>query len=1638
MLKDPSPSDHERKGPPNPPGRLRRTLARIGAGLGLTLVFVAATATGATIHLNTPGARRVVQKVTNDALDGILLGKIVIDEIDYISIVHGLDVRSAVVLDPNGHKVIRASGIRARVSALSIAKSVLFGDEIHITIPFVRIEHADVLLETGADEIPTIAEAFTPTPEKEEPRKRKEPEGPSAPLFLELSRVELGHAWVHGEFAPGQMLDTDVKRLVGSVRSTPDLTSVDIDQTGLIERRFLPAATSGTANYHLRIGPGTAPPPPPATEPAPDPDPAKVVMRMWADFAGQVGEVEVLGRFLMEDDRMEATADVPKATPAALAKLVPGLPLRGPVSASARVEGVLPRLELAATATLENVESTPASVEVVGGMDISNALRLRADVTAKNVDPRLFGEDLPAATVNAQAHAELELGDELHLVAFAQTEPTVIEGQLVPALDAHAVVAGDLIGGTAMVHEEGMPLDASFDVLPDSSVRFAVTTDVASIRAVPRIGAPVDGSARVAIQGMVKDGELDATVRASASEVRAPGDVTLAHADIQGRVHGPFEALEVNASVQGKDLFASGYAFDTMTVQASGPVTAPWVSASLVKGGGDLVRVSAMVDAEGGGARGVKAHIEKDGKVLNASVARVGAAGGGIVVDRLRVEGDGVEGIEGSLRIQGNDVTGKLRGDGIDLEQVSTYAGLPLRLRGIAGVDIDLARARKGKGHLGHVNVALENGEAAVVSGVSAMLSMRFEENDTVRTDGFVRLVMKPEADAQGRPVSCCGGEVAVVRFSEGEATVRGGLLDPATWTKLNGSIKIAAEDWDLNCLARLAPPGVLPISDVKGKLTARFKVEHVEGQDLASVRDLFIRTRGLEVAGPQAFGAEKPDWESRLIDVQVKGAFDAESGKTEAQLTLYDGELLGDLTASMDLDVPALLDPKRRGATLQKTPIAAHLSIPRRAITSFESLPSAKGSMPPLEGEVRIDAFLDGTMEKPNVVVRTLGWGIAHSDALAASPEASDYRLPVDLDALATYDSEKGTLEAHVTKGRMEILTATAEVTARLSDLTGGAPANPKKPQKPLWTGSFRATLNEVPLGEVPVLADNNVGGHVSGTIKLLGLGEKPSLAIDLDLPDLMVGQDMYFAQGDVSLHIDPRADAAGSTATAKVNLVGQDGGSFGATASAGILWQDGVVPGLDDKGAANLTVAAKHFRLATLQPAVAGVLSKLDGYLDGELRLAFDRAGEGGKGTLEGDLAVTKGIVYVPQMGQEFQDAHVRIIATPTGVIRLDDIGAKGMTGSVNGWALARLDGLNLKDAAGELKIPDGQELPLALEGVPLGTMSGTVKFAVQKREKELVANIDVPDIHLELPASIGRSVQPLDENPDVVLSQPLAPEEEVRPADGIKIVVNVDVDRATIKGPMIDAALRTAEKAPLRVEITDKTRIGGDVVVTRGRFDVMGKEFELEQGLVHLRGDEEMNPYVNATVRWDAPDGSRIFITYDGDLDPITEEKIRFRSDPTRTKQEIIATLLLGSEYEHGTLAGGPAQANKGPERSTGNAAGGIAAGFISDQFSGLLADSGISTSLGTTDEGALKTGLTYQRGSARAQVTYEGEGAAIGRARGQRAGLMGEGRTEVSIDWRFHRNWLVRGSVGMDPTKEQNSESGGIDLLWQHRY
>jgi translocation and assembly module TamB len=1645
-------------------GRLGRTLGGIGIALLLGALFTGASAAALLLHLDLPATRRIVRDAANGVLASIFRGAIIVERLDHVS-VGGVEVGAARVVDPAGGTVIHANGIHARADVLAIVASALRGSgELHIAIPRVRIDDADVLIEPDATGHLGIADAFEMPPAAPPPPGA--PPRPSRGVVVEMPAIEIGHAHARGALAPPRSLDADVSRLRAAIRIAPDGFSLDVARTGLVDRSFLPATTAGAAEYHLRV----LPPPAPG---------APGVLRMWTELGARVGAVELLARAALENGHLTAILDVPTATPAELATVVSGLPLRLPASAHAEIDGPIPSFDVSARVTLEAPEGAPEQLRVDGRLDASGPIRAQADAVFDEIDPSALDARLPAGRIDGAARVLAEGGPIPRLSVDARTNAAMIEGRLVPATELHAdLVDGGFVGG-ARLEEPGMPVDATFEAAR-GAVALAARTEIPSIRGAPRIAGPVDGAATVRVTGQLADGRLDARVDATGRGLSTKGGVSLGSARVLGRVTGPLDRLSVDAAVTGDDLRAGGWAWGHVTASARGPITSPALEARLDDDAGGELRAGGRLDTKEAAVRDVRLRVRRDADEVEGKVARIGASpGGGVTIEGASLAGSAIGSLAGGLAIRDGDVTGELKGEGVDLARAAKLAGVVLPVHGLADLDVALKRGPKGRD--GHVELEIEDAGVTGFEGVSAHLTATFE-SDHVRADAMVRLVgdgppavpAAPPAPPPTGPASPagltagptprpprederCDGTIASVRLVDGDGLLRGPLLEPATWRRLTGTATVAAEDWKLACIRAKVPALRLLFGEVAGTVTARLLVARPEGQRFPSVGDLLARTEGFEISGPpRALLDPTPTWAwgcqdraagtCRPVDAQLTGRIDGATGKGSIDLGVFSDDVLASASVEATLDFGTLLEkPALRAASLRATPFLARFTVPSRLASTLARLPTlARDALPPFAGVVGIEAYADGTFEQPFASVRVHGQHLAAAESLGGTA-VSPWAMPLDVEALATYDASHGTLDATARQDGVSVATITGELDADLHALLSGSLS-----AEPRWTGGVYAKLDALSLDGMAALSDRGVKGHLGGTVSIADLNVKPALRVALGTTDLRLGPDSPAQRGELSVAIE------GDTAAANMSLVPQAGGgllSFGATAS--VTWLGGALPAPNLERPGAIELRTEHFDLAALRPLLADAVSDVGGRLDGKTRVAWRRLAQGDAAEVTAAMTVEDGLVNLPQIGQELHGARLRITAAPGQPIRVQDLLAEGIAGKVTGNATVELEGLRFRKADADLVIAD--DLPLTFEGVPIGNARGEVKLAAEMREQALALDVTIPKLHVELPATPRLGVQTLDDDPDVTISLPLGPPTESRPRNATPIVVTVQAKDVQIEGEAIgggnglDVVLASVPDTPPRIEITDKTRLSGDIQVVRGKVDLYGKLLELDQGLCRLRPEDPGNPYVNVLAHWDAPDGSRITVGWDGPLKPMTDAKLILRSDPPRAggRQEILAALLFGVTPGETTTPALTTSDTSQQGTGAGTAAVGVGGGLAAAQLSTLLSGTllrGLSARFGTTAEGSLATTLQYQLGqkviaaasfenapgAATPTGTQPGTGSTASTTT-QTSTLRGS-RTELSIDWRFAAKWSLRATVGM----EADQPTSGLDLLWQYRY
>src|SRR5262249_39784975 len=155
------------------------------------------------------------------------------------------------------------------------------------------------------------------------------------------------------------------------------------------------------------------------------------------------------------------------------------------------------------------------------------------------------------------------------------------------------------------------------------------------------------------------------------------------------------------------------------------------------------------------------------------------------------------------------------------------------------------------------------------------------------------------------------------------------------------------------------------------------------------------------------------------------------------------------------------------------------------------------------------------------------------------------------------TYDGQSVKLAVKIDNEGKAVTTAGAEVKLPIVDLLAG---------KVHPTGGFHAELDGLPLAALPFLDDKRVAGKLSGKVSVAGIGDKPSIPVNLAIPGLKVDR-IGYDEADLALDLDePKKTAAGELGGAKVQLTlkGGNGGSLTTSASQEVAWKDGLVPRL------------------------------------------------------------------------------------------------------------------------------------------------------------------------------------------------------------------------------------------------------------------------------------------------------------------------------------------------------------------------------------------------------------------------------------------------------------------------------------------
>jgi len=1385
--------------------RARKVLGVIGAVVGTTVTFVAATATAAVVHLDVPATRRLVATQVTSVLRSQLKGDVAIEQIGKLGLsgVEGVRVR---VKDPEGMQVLFVDGARVKLRALEAARSALFGKgDIHIPVTAVSVEHVDAAIDSDAAGGSRIANAFLP--KKETPPKPSDPNARG--VSVDAPEVVLRHAWVHGVPAPSApAVDTDVSDLLAHAHYDSKVTKVDLDRVDFVTRGMQPKVDPrGRVAAHLVL---------PAENPT-------QTMKADAAFEGFVADAPTTLEAKLDGEKIDARLDIRGATGERMRAAFGEVPLREEVTAHAEVHGTTK--DMKATA---NVAVGRGNVALDADVHVGDETRVDAKLAARHLDARAAVATAPASDINLDVRARVATDKNGAVTGDfgLQTLASRLEGDDIPRVDVRGDFTKENANAVARIRDARMPTQIGVTYTARNGAQIVeadVQANVPELSRLPKVKAFASGAANV----------------------RAQARVDLART----------KDLDARVEVKGKHIAASGQHVEDVRVlaTASGTIDKPQVLVGVHAGGirsGEIQVGSADVRARvAPGAATVvtdaQVDLVKEGHTVGVTAKKIQVAGPRIDVEGATITGLG-DAIRGDFSKDASRMHVKVDAPAIDLQRVAAVAGRAADVKkGTLALKGDIALARDGA--QGELHAKVERLNAFSIDGAEMSLDTKFAGR-SIDVDLDAKL-----ADA------------GTASLHTQEIVLGGSPSDPKSWQRASGGAKFSAIV-DMQRIRRVLPQGSLPVGELSGQLTVAGTVRR-DSTDVPPELSVHAHTRSLVVGGKAP--PERPHdgekvygvapWRSQGLDASFDARVDATSGLADVSFRAFDktGNVVA-FNAKSDLPYQDLLgDPASAMAKIKTAPVRAKLLVPKRALAELPEIFGTRG----MAGTVEAELDVSGTVMEPRVAF------VAHGREVR-SPSLP-VGLATDADVTLGYDGRAADLAAKVRSGGNDALELASHIDVAMKDVLEPKAGQelPWKGNARVKLASFPLdSINAISdlhmkgrvSGEAVIdglhedaklhaqigLEDLRIGRAQYRAGRIVVNAENGRLEASARLDQTDGYADVRAKTGiswgaaiaptvDPNAPVEARLEAKGFRAAAALpfvqGTVNELDGRIDANATI-ILGQGGKDPRMEGKIV---------FREGRIQVAALG-----DEFQDARATVTFQpngtiRVDDVFARSLEGQLRADA-LIKTRGLALDSATAHVRIPSDHELDVAMQGAPVGQVWGDININALGSPDGK---------KIAVNVEVPRFQVTVPQTPKSGIQELA--EPEKIRVGTFRDAKTFVKLP---------LDKE-DLTASKP----EDAQASAGTALDVNVKLgDIVVVYGRMARIALTgnphiTMENGELKTK--------GQITTTEGKIDVQGKKFEIERCVVTLQEQDPANPIVTATASWTAEDGTKVYADFVG---------------------------------------------------------------------------------------------------------------------------------------------------------------------------
>lgn len=776
-------------------------------------------------------------------------------------------------------------------------------------------------------------------------------------------------------------------------------------------------------------------------------------------------------------------------------------------------------------------------------------------------------------------------------------------------------------------------------------------------------------------------------------------------------------------------------------------------------------------------------------------------------------------------------------------------------------------------------------------------------------------------------------------------------------------------------------------VPSTAGQAEVRLVYEHYEGgPHLAS----------FEVESTGAVVATKALGEVRGIDALAGGIVSLDDTHADLAASLHDqlGQIVlvraGTAFGVPVWDTSALADLER----WKRTPATVHVEIPERDIATLPS------RVRPTDIEGRIGAVVDvtGTALAPSA-----SFSIDERGGRVTSRKGEPL---LDLHVEGTYDQKVLAATLGTAGARAASLDGDLKLLLPWADVLAGKAGD-------TWEAGGSVRAQKLALGAVTGwFTRSQFVGTVSGVVSLGGLHRDASAGVDLVLDQVAIGKRQVGSGRVIAL-------VSGGHAAANVDLV-QKMGRLDIAMGGQARWGATLVPTLDFVEGIDGYLRSKSFDVSFVRPFVREILPGFNAVIDSAV--AFHLTNALKTSSAVGMVMLSGGRAEIATLGDELKDVRVRVDLAKDGKAKISEVEIYPASGRINADGSAVFEGLEFRSALLHLRIPRDAEIPVGLEGLPVGDLQGNIDVAFALDGKGLAIGVTIPSIHLVLAPALGRQVQSLEADPRIRVGKRAddgsfvsnAPPSVV--VETSRLPVHLDVVLGDDVWVKRQSDLEARITGNVGVDLGKQLRLDGAVSISEGWVEIQGRRFLIERARVSFDGRPPADPVIQATARYDAPGGVKIFADYVG---AVSSGRLFLRSEPAMPANEIVATLVFGSPTSQmgGATGGGS---------STALQAAALGGGYVTQGLNRALDDISpldVTTRVDTTTSANPRPELTVR-------LTKD-----VGVTLGVNLGTPSPGqppdRTILRIEYQFLPQWRVRSTNG-------DKGSSILDFIWQYRY